>query len=206
MAKFLPGAILMAALAVAVSAASSGITPLCGVCGRYSPPCVSGTTCEGGRCKKRNIDMGQFCDDRCSLCRSGLVCGGGQCHTVPPVEPSPCGGPCTAAGSSCQSGLTCSSGVCKRLDVDLGHSCAKSCERCKKGLICLYGVCAMPWPPVAKCGETCSTTIKCESGTECYKSKCVKFVPNGQPCDGHCHLCYGLSCNVHTKRCTGPDE
>jgi hypothetical protein len=206
MAKFLPGAILMAALAVAVSAASSGVTPLCGVCGRNSPPCVSGTTCEDGLCKNRNNDLGQFCDNRCSLCGYGMVCTEGQCYSVLMPGPSRCGDPCSAPGYRCQSGLTCSSGVCMRLILDFGYSCGKRCEGCKEGLFCLYGVCSMPWPPVAPICVTCSTDAECEPGAFCYESRCVKFVVDGEPCNENCYLCYGLPCNRRTYRCTGLDE
>jgi hypothetical protein len=141
MVHFLPTTVLIAALAVAVSATSYDTTPLCGECGDYKPPCVSGTTCEHGLCKKLDVGAGLFCDSKCSLC-----------------------GP---------------------------------------GLLCEYGVCVTPPPPVAKCGETCSATIKCESGTRCYKRKCTKFVGFGEACDNSCYKCSShLQCNSYSHKCS----
>jgi hypothetical protein len=265
MVQFLPTTVLIAALAVAVSAASYE-TPLCGSCGSYKPPCVSGTTCKDGLCKKLDVGAGLFCDDKCSVCTAGLKCDGGKCVAppppppppspcggpcvakgsscetgltcttgvckklkvkvgescanscescddslkcdggkcvVPPPPPSPCGGPCVAKGSSCETGLTCKDGLCKKLMVDVNGSCAKSCESCKGDLKCDGSKCVAPPPPVAKCGETCSRTIKCESGARCYKSKCTKFVGFGQTCDDTCYKCSSyLKCNSYSHKCS----
>jgi hypothetical protein len=204
MVQFLPTTVLIAALAVAVSAASYE-TPLCGSCGSYKPPCVSGTTCKDGLCKKLDVGAGLFCDDKCSVCTAGLKCDGGKCVAPPPPPPppSPCGGPCVAKGSSCETGLTCTTGVCKKLKVKVGESCANSCESCDDSLKCDGGKCVVPPPPVAKCGETCSRTIKCESGARCYKSKCTKFVGFGQTCDDTCYKCSSyLKCNSYSHKCS----
>jgi hypothetical protein len=209
MVKALSAAALVAVLAVAAAAKPYGTTPLCGKCSDYDPACVSGTTCRDGLCKKLNIEAGLFCDKTCSLCKAGLTCSYGKCVAPPPPPPPPsdCGEPCTAPRSSCKSGLTCLTGTCKRADVDVGGSCANSCESCKASLTCSYGKCAAPPPPPAKCGESCggygSSALKCESGTYCYNSTCVKFVGYGQTCDDRCTKCYwGLQCNAYSKKCT----
>jgi hypothetical protein len=168
--------------------------------------CKSGLTCLTGTCKRADVDVGGSCVNSCESCKAGLTCSYGKC-AAPPPPPSDCGEPCTAPGSSCKSGLTCLTGTCKRADVDVGGSCVNSCESCKASLTCSYGKCAAPPPTAAKCGESCggygSSALKCESGTYCYNSTCVKFVGYGQTCDDRCTKCYwGLQCNAYSKKCT----
>jgi hypothetical protein len=203
MAKFAVSIVAFALLAVTLASANynyPSYTPLCGACGKYFSPCVSGTTCKNGKCTQEGIEAGKDCSD-CKLCKNGLDCKNGKC-TTPPPQPSACGKSCSAPGATCVSGLTCEKGVCQQLGVDVGHECS-DCRFCKDGLECKYGKCAKK-QVIAKCGEMCAVgayDATCEPGTYCSNGKCIKYVGKGSPCGG-CNVCSkGLKCNSYGNTC-----
>jgi hypothetical protein len=203
MAKSAVSIVAFALLAATLASANynyPSYTPLCGACGKYYSPCVSGTTCKNGKCTQEGIEAGKDCSN-CKICKTGLDCKNGKC-TTPPPPPSACGKSCSAPGATCVSGLTCEKGVCQQLGVDVGHECS-DCRFCKDGLECKYGKCAKK-QVIAKCGEKCGAgayDATCEPGTYCSNGKCIKYVGKGSPCGG-CIVCSkGLKCNSYGNTC-----
>jgi hypothetical protein len=119
--------------------------------------CVSGGTCQSGRC----VGTPLSCDD-------GNACTVDVCNAVNGCEhlPSP---PCPGDGA-CMKGVCNPSSGCGLAPMDDGAACGPI-QTCDQAQICIAGACVMRDPPD---GYVCAQASPCQGEGRCAASACVR--------------------------------